>query len=148
LAPEPPEAVAFNLEECSNLGLLDGGAASSVAGISQLQELQDAGLPMKITTCCKGFTFAGGDRCEALTKATIKIEAFDGIEVDVYVIDRPSPILLGTDALEKVGLVINYGSQKVHLNHNGRPVPVTRLSQGHLGVRLLSSERPLVGALG
>ena len=130
-------SVAFNLAECRFLGLLDGGAASSVGGLGQLQELQDAGVPMVITQCLKGFTFAGGDRCEAHTMATFRVAALGGTEVSVYIIDRPSPILFGTDTLTKCGIVINYATEQVHLHGNGRIVPVQRLSQGHVGVSLV-----------
>ena len=90
---EAPQQIAFNLAECDHLGLLDGGAAVSVGGVEQLEGLRTAGVELKVERAYKAFTFAGGDRCEARTKVRFCVAALNNQEIEVFCIDRPSPIL-------------------------------------------------------
>eukprot|EP00959_Pyramimonas_sp_CCMP1952_P450410 9430705-Pyramimonas_sp.AAC.1 len=55
-----------------------------------------------------GFSFAGGDRADAPSKVSFQVHNLDDQTVEIYVLDRPSPILLGVAMLKKFGLVIDY----------------------------------------
>ena len=132
------EFVGFSLEECKGYALLDGGASRSVGGVEQLEHVND-GLekPMEVSMDQSlGFTFAGGDRAEAPSRVSFAVKDLDDEKVEIFVLDRPSPVLLGIDMLKRYELVIDYGRNTVYSHKLRKKIPTKILSCGHLAINL------------
>ena len=137
------EFSGFSMDSCRGLGLLDGGASTSVGGVSQLQVIQDA-LDQEAADVYprrKHFQFAGGDETWGETCFRIRLPGLDDLELSICVVDRPSPILLGIDMLTSFGIVIDYEQDQVYSKRLGRVVPSVRLPSGHLALDLLKMMR-------
>eukprot|EP00959_Pyramimonas_sp_CCMP1952_P250774 5241931-Pyramimonas_sp.AAC.1 len=48
-----------------------------------------------------GFTFAGGDRADAPSRVSFEVESLNYRKIEVYLWDRPSPVLLGKNYSRK-----------------------------------------------
>jgi hypothetical protein len=134
--------VAFNASECIGYGLLDGGASRSVGGVDQLEAIQDAlletGKDVTVDSQAQlGFSFAGGDRADAPARVALQVDSLDKNPVSIYVLDRPSPILLGIDMLKRYGLVIDYQNDTVYSRVLGRELETKVLASGHLVLNLM-----------
>ena len=135
---EDDDFVGFSLEECKGYALLDGGASRSVGGVEQLEHVND-GLekPMKVSMDQSlGFTFAGGDRAEAPSRVSFAVKDLDDEKVEIFVLDRPSPVLLGIDMLKRYELVIDYGRNTVYSHKLKKNIPAKILTCGHLAINL------------
>ena len=135
------DMTSFCMESCRGFGLLDGGASTSVGGVDQLQTLQDAllseGLDVGVAPATRRFAFAGGDEATAGSQCVLPLAGLQR-SIRIHVIDRPSPILLGVDVLESLGLVIDYRRNSVYSHALSRSLPATRLKSGHLALNLVS----------
>eukprot|EP00959_Pyramimonas_sp_CCMP1952_P208866 4368735-Pyramimonas_sp.AAC.1 len=76
-----------------------------------------------------GFSFAGADRADAPSKVLFNVQDLDAESVSIYVLDRKCQILLGTDVLEKCGLVIDYEHNTLYSHRFQREIPATVLPQ-------------------
>ena len=138
---ENADMTSFCMESCRGVGLLDGGASTSVGGVDQLQTLQDAslseGLDVGVAPATRRFAFAGGDEATAGSQCVLPLAGLQR-SIRIHVIDRPSPILLGVDVLESLGLVIDCSRNSVYSHALSRSLPATRLKSGHLALNLVS----------
>ncbi|CAK0882620.1 unnamed protein product [Prorocentrum cordatum] len=130
--------IGFSLDECKGYALLDGGASRSVGGVEQLEYLNEhLQHPMEVNPGAGlGFSFAGGDRADAPSKVSFQVHNLDNQTVEIYVLDRPSPILLGVDMLKKFGLVIDYERNTVYSRRLKKEIPTRVLASGHLALDL------------
>ena len=139
--PEDPDFVAFNMSECEGYALLDGGASLSVGGVEMLERVRDqlttTDRGMQVNTKASlGFTFAGGDRAQAPSRVSFPVSTVSDEEISVYVLDRPSPVLLGVDMLKKLRLRIDYDTNEVYSHKLKRTIPTKVLPSGHIAIKL------------
>ncbi|CAK0911874.1 unnamed protein product [Prorocentrum cordatum] len=132
------EFVAFSMDDCKGYALLDGGASRSVGGVEQLEYVNERlSEPMEVSPDKSlGFSFAGGDRADAPSRATFNVKVLNDEAVSIYVLDRQSPVLLGIDMLKKHGLVIDYFHNTVYSHRFKREIPTRVLPSGHLALNL------------
>ena len=139
------EMLAFNMEACKGYGVLDGGATRSAGGVEQLTYLQEMYVSQRATDFEVGdsnveFTFADGEREPAGSLVTLPVESLDNEPVAIHMVGTPTPILLGLDLHEQLGLVVDYRYGTCYSYDKQRFLDVTRLPSRHLAINLAPSE--------
>ena len=130
--------------------LIDSGASKSVASLDTLEEwcLELEKRHHSDQVCVRDdrmvcdFRFGNGERARSTAKGSFPV-VFGGRAgaLGIHGIDSEKvPPLLGIDALETLGALINFEAGSVHqLDHSGqlRSITSRRLPSGHLAVNLL-----------
>ena len=129
------EYIGFQLSDCEGYGILDGGASASVGGINQVQNVVDQSGYFDLQSRAKGFTFAGGEHADAKVQVELPTTVSE-MPAKVYVVDKPSPILLGLDFLRTYKIVVDYDTNTAYSKVLNSEVPVVTLASSHLALPL------------
>lgn len=134
--------------------MLDCGASKSVASIQTLEKIQtmvmeqfkeDVFIVEPDPT--QSFRFGNGETLPAASRITMPalIGNIPGL-LTIHSIDSPAvPPLLGIDAMSKIGLEVNFQTDQVYINRQGRrtPIPTRRLPSGHLAINIVGDYNQL-----
>eukprot|EP00969_Alexandrium_andersonii_P043595 1911166-Alexandrium_andersonii.AAC.1 len=92
------------------MGILDGGASKSAAGIQQLEKLQEdyaeIGRQFEVTASNVEFTFADGERQAAGSMVIFCPDVVSNVPVGINCVETPTPVLLGLDAVSYTHLTL------------------------------------------
>ena len=141
----PTELAYFCMEDLYGYTIIDTGATKSMAGLSQIQWIQDQVFsamqedPLELdNSVITTFTYVNGPRGKSLGKAGIPHPLALKSHGDCLwftMVETPSPTLIGLDYLDAAGASPKANGMLEYAD--GHQEPMTRLRSGHWGIPLM-----------
>ena len=133
--------------ECVNKAILDTGSSHTICGETWLKEYQNSLKTEDLEAitsedCNMTFCFGDRDSSTARTKVSLPVMMCETkTTVEVYVVDRNIPLLLGSDSLMKLGIVIDLPCSRISIR--GIYQDLTLIETGHSLVSITGNTGPL-----